>query len=109
MFSATGEKVSTLDLVGKGRFTILTGIGGQGWIDAARTVGAELGIEIAAHTIGPRQHWQDFTGDWARAREVRDSGALLVRPDQHVAWRAEAKADDPASELRRALNAILAR
>jgi 2,4-dichlorophenol 6-monooxygenase len=109
VFSDAGEKVSTLDLVGKGRFTILTGIGGQGWIDAARTVGRELGIEIAAHTIGPRQHWQDFTGDWARAREVRDSGVLLVRPDQHVAWRAEERADDPAAELRRVLASILDR
>jgi 2,4-dichlorophenol 6-monooxygenase len=109
VFSDSGEKVSTLDLTGKGRFTILTGIGGQGWIDAAKAVGAELGIEIACHTIGPRQHWQDFTGDWARAREVRDSGAILVRPDQHVAWRADAKVADPAAELRRVLSSILDR
>jgi 2,4-dichlorophenol 6-monooxygenase len=109
VFSDSGEKVSTLDLTGKGRFTILTGIGGQGWIDAAKTVGRELGIAIACHTIGPRQHWQDFTGDWARAREVSDSGAILVRPDQHVAWRAEAKVADPAAELRRVLKTILDR
>ncbi|MBN9036777.1 MAG: FAD-dependent monooxygenase [Rhizobiales bacterium] len=109
VFSDGGKKVSTLDLTGKGRFTILTGIGGQGWIEAARLVGKELGIEIACHTIGPRQRWQDFTGDWARAREVRDSGAVLVRPDQHVAWRAEAKATDPAAELRRVLKSVLDR
>ncbi|MCX7303568.1 MAG: FAD-dependent monooxygenase [Hyphomicrobiales bacterium] len=109
VFSDAGEKVSTLDLTGKGRFTILTGIGGQGWIDAARTVGSELGIDIACHTIGPRQHWQDFTGDWARAREVSDTGAILVRPDQHVAWRAEAKVADPVAELRRVFKSILDR
>jgi 2,4-dichlorophenol 6-monooxygenase len=109
VFTDAGEKVSTLDLTGKGRFTILTGIGGQGWIDAAKTIGRELGISVACHTIGPRQHWQDFTGDWARAREVSDSGAILVRPDQHVAWRAEAKVADPAAELRRVLKAILDR
>jgi len=72
-------------------------------------VGEELGIEIAAHVIGPRQQWQDFSGDWARAREVRDGGVLLVRPDQHVAWRSAAMADDPAAALRRVLTAILAR
>lgn len=109
VFAADGSKVSTLDITGKGRFTILTGIGGQGWIDAARAVGEELGIDIACRTIGPRQQWQDFTGDWARASEVRDSGAVLVRPDHHVAWRAEAKAADPAGELRRVLKSILAR
>jgi 2,4-dichlorophenol 6-monooxygenase len=109
VFGAAGEKVSTLDLVGHGRFTVLTGIGGRGWVGAARTVGEELGIEIAAHVIGPRQQWQDFSGDWARAREVRDGGVLLVRPDQHVAWRSAAMADDPAAALRRVLTAILAR
>jgi 2,4-dichlorophenol 6-monooxygenase len=40
---------------------------------------------------------------------VRDGGAVLVRPDQHVAWRSEAMAADPASELRRVLTQILAR
>lgn len=107
VFGADGQKVSTLDLVGKGRFTVLTGIGGQGWIEAAQKVGAELGIAIRAHTIGPRQEWQDYTGDWARAREVRDGGVLLVRPDQHVAWRLAGKAADPAAELRRVLKLIL--
>jgi 2,4-dichlorophenol 6-monooxygenase len=109
LFSDAGGRMSTLDLVGKGRFTVLTGIGGKGWIDAARIVGEELGLDIAAHTIGPRQQWQDFTGDWARAREVRDAGVILVRPDQHVAWRHEAAAADPAAELRRVLTSILDR
>jgi 2,4-dichlorophenol 6-monooxygenase len=109
VFGPDGRKVSTLDLTGKGRFTILTGIGGQGWITAARIVGEELGIEIACRTIGPRQQWQDFTGDWARAREISDSGAILVRPDHHVAWRAEAKAADATAQLRRVLKSILAR
>jgi 2,4-dichlorophenol 6-monooxygenase len=107
VFSNTGEKISTLDLTGHGKFTVLTGIGGNGWIDAAKIVGRELGIEISAHTIGPRQHWQDFTGDWAGAREVRDSGVLLVRPDHHVAWRRDGIADDPVTELRRVLRLIL--
>ncbi len=109
VFKEDGTKASTLDLTGKGRFTILTGIGGQGWVDAAKAVGKELGIEIACHTIGPRQDWHDYTGDWAQLRETRDSGAILVRPDQHVAWRADAKVDDPAAELMRVLKSILDR
>jgi 2,4-dichlorophenol 6-monooxygenase len=107
VFSNTGEKISTLDLTGHGKFTVLSGIGGNGWIDAAKIVGRELGIEVSAHTIGPRQHWQDFTGDWAGAREVRDSGVLLVRPDHHVAWRRDGIADDPVAELRRVFKSIL--
>lgn len=107
LFGEGGAKASTLDLCGKGRFTILTGIGGRGWVEAAGAVSGELGIEIAVHVIGPRQEWQDLTGEWAGQREVRDGGAVLVRPDQHVCWRAESAAADPATELRRALKFIL--
>ena len=106
-FRNSGEKVSTLDLTGHGKFTVLTGIGGRAGSRPPEALGKELGIDIAAHVIGPRQHWQDFTGDWANAREIRDSGILLVRPDHHVAWRRETIADDPAAELRRVLTAIL--
>ena len=108
IFADNGTKVSTLDLCGKGRFTVLTGIGGRGWVEAAKQLGRELGFDIEAHVIGPRQHWQDLTGDWANLREVRDSGIILVRPDQHVCWRRETIAEDPVAELRRALSFVLA-
>lgn len=108
IFADDGAKASTLDLCGKGRFTVLTGIGGRGWVEAAKLLGRELGLDIEAHIIGPRQHWQDLTGDWANLREVRDSGIVLVRPDQHVCWRRETIAQDPVAELRRALSFVLA-
>ena len=74
---------------GQGAFTLLTGIGGEGWVDGGRRRSARNSASPSArHVIGPRQHWQDLTGDWARAREVRDAGCVLVRPDHHVAWRA---------------------
>jgi len=86
---------------------VLTGPGGQGWIEAAKVVGRELGIEIAAHAIGPRQQWQDFTGDWANLSDVRDGGVVLARPDHHVCWRRADSAENPAAELRRVMTAIL--
>ena len=109
LFDRHGGRVSTLDLAGHGRFALLTGIGGQSWIEAAATIDREFGIDIAAYSIGPRQHWQDFSGDWARAREVRDSGIILVRPDQHVCWRRETIVSDPVAELRRVFKTILDR
>ena len=104
-----GAQVSTLDLCGHGRFTILTGIGGEAWTEAAARIGAEIGLDIAVHVIGPRRAIEDHTGDWARAREITDSGCILVRPDHHVAWRAEAVTADPAADLRRVLSKTLAR
>lgn len=105
----SGEKVSTLDLCGRGRFTLLTGIGGEAWAQAAREIGKEFGLDITVHIIGPRQTYVDHSGDWARAREITDTGCLLVRPDQHVAWRAETLSEDPQIDLRRVLTKILAK
>ena len=86
---------------------MLTGIGGDGWVEAAKALSRELGLDIAAHVIGPRQPWQDLTGEWAALREVRDGGVLLVRPDQHVCWRSQAMAADPEGALRQALRTVL--
>lgn len=105
----TGAAVSTLDLCGQGRFALLTGLGGEPWVTAAQAVGAELGIDIACHVIGPRQAHVDHSGDWARLSEIGDSGCLLVRPDHHVAWRRAALSGDPQAELGAALRAVLAR
>jgi hypothetical protein len=40
---------------------------------------------------------------------LSDSGAVLVRPDGFVAWRAKERTDDPQAELTRAFDTILAR
>jgi 2,4-dichlorophenol 6-monooxygenase len=103
----TGRKLSTLDLCGHGRFTLLTGIGGETWVAVAEALGKEMGLPINAHLIGPRRKITDHTGDWARASEISDAGCLVVRPDHHVAWRAAEMTANPAADLRRVLRAIL--
>jgi 2,4-dichlorophenol 6-monooxygenase len=108
VFDAIGGKHSTLDLVGGGKFTLLTGLGGEAWCEAAKAVGDALGIEIACHVIGPRQTYVDHTGDWARSREICDAGCVLVRPDQHVCWRSDALSADPKADLKRVMTSILA-
>jgi 2,4-dichlorophenol 6-monooxygenase len=86
-----------------------TGIGGEAWVEAARSLGAELGLTIDTRLIGPRRALLDHTGDWARAREVSDAGCVLVRPDHHVAWRADSLTDNPLADLKRVLKSILGR
>jgi len=107
LYTPDGKKVSTLDLTGHGAFSLLTGIGGEAWEEAARAIGDTLGCTVNVHLIGPRRAIQDHSGDWARASEIRDSGCVLVRPDHHVAWRAEEMVGDPAADLRRVLTTIL--
>ncbi|WP_433163313.1 FAD-dependent oxidoreductase [Kribbella sp. CA-247076] len=103
------ETVSTLDVVGKGRFTLLTGIGGEAWVKAARAVSEHLGVPVEAFVIGPGHELDDLYGDWARAREIPDDGCLLVRPDAHVAYRSFELPDDATEALQQAMTRLLGR
>ncbi|HEY9335545.1 MAG TPA: FAD-dependent monooxygenase [Kribbella sp.] len=101
------DTVSTLDVVGKGRFTLLTGIGGDAWVKAAQSVSEQLGVPIEALVIGPGRELDDLYGDWARVREIPDEGCLLVRPDAHIAYRAFDQPEDATETLRQAVNGLL--
>jgi 2,4-dichlorophenol 6-monooxygenase len=105
------RQVSTLDLGGHGRFTVLTGIGGDSWVRAAAVVGDRLGVDVAAVVIGPGQEYDDLYGDWARVRGIDDGGALLARPDNYVAFRQIGGASDAEAEaaLESALRTVLDR
>jgi 2,4-dichlorophenol 6-monooxygenase len=107
VFDKHGAQHSTLDITGQGAFTLITGIGGEAWVDAAQKAAKVNGITINTRVIGPRRDFEDHTGDWARAREITDSGCLLVRPDQHVAFRAMKASATAEKELTSALNSIL--
>ncbi|EKG15533.1 Monooxygenase FAD-binding protein [Macrophomina phaseolina MS6] len=104
--------ISTHDVAGKGRFTLFTGIGGDAWGKAAAALGTELGIDVRVVTIGYGQEFHDPYFDWARIRGVEEDGAILVRPDRFVAWRANSilEEDDWAARtLRKVLKSVLAK
>ncbi|TFV51524.1 FAD-dependent monooxygenase [Blastococcus sp. TF02A-35] len=107
-----GHRVSTLDLVGRGRFSVVTGIGGEAWLEAAEALGAELGLPITPVAIGPGREFEDPYGTWAELGEIDDGGVLLVRPDGVVAARHRSAPSSPqaASDwLRDALVTVLHR
>jgi 2,4-dichlorophenol 6-monooxygenase len=101
-------RVSTLDLVGHGRFTLLTGIGGSGWRKGAEALAGE-GFPIVCVSIGAGEDYEDPFGDWARASEIEDDGAILVRPDQVVAWRSKERVKDCSRTLRDAVLKVTGR
>lgn len=104
-----GRSVSTLDLCGKGGFSLLTGIVGEDtWREAAAAAEKAVGVPIAVHAIGPGQEYDDPYGDWIRLRETQESGALLVRPDFIVGFRADAASTTASDGLIAALRQILA-
>lgn len=109
LHDTAGRKLSTLDLCGQGRLTLLTGHGGDAWCRAAETMSRELGIDLMVRRIGLGLDYEDGYGDWVRLREIDEDGCLLVRPDQHVAWRSQGAAADAEAVLLGAVRAVLAR
>jgi putative polyketide hydroxylase len=103
-----GRQMSTLDLLGHD-FTLLTAEDGAPWAQAATAASAGLGVPIVVHQIGRGGDAVDRDGAWAQATGLASGGALLVRPDDFVGWRADQLPADPEHDLRHALSAILAR
>ncbi|MGH3469379.1 MAG: FAD-dependent monooxygenase [Thermocrispum sp.] len=95
-----GRRLSTHDLTATGAgFALLTGPQGSPWCEAAAKVAEKFSIPIAAVRIGEGAEFADVDGRWAAVREMSDEGAILVRPDNHVAWRSVAGEENPADVL----------
>ncbi|WP_026215266.1 FAD-dependent oxidoreductase [Nonomuraea coxensis] len=99
--SGDGGQVSTLDLLGP-RFTLLTPAG-SGWAAQASAV---TGVPLTAVEIGGDGPLSSPT--WAKEYGLGPRGAVLVRPDGHVAWRAHDAAPS-ADALVTALDTVLCR
>jgi 2,4-dichlorophenol 6-monooxygenase len=103
-----GVRKSTFDLVGQGRFVLLTGVGGTCWSDAAKAVKQRYGLELEVVSIGPAGcDVQDIYGDWFRASEIEEDGCILVRPDLFVGWRAREATADASQRLVEAFGQLL--
>jgi 2,4-dichlorophenol 6-monooxygenase len=96
-------RVSTHDLLAYDRFTLLTGPDGKRWREAAQVVSD---VPLATVAIGSGDVL-DPDQTWASLAEIHPDGALLVRPDGHVAWRSRALPEDPAAALAHALDTLL--
>jgi putative polyketide hydroxylase len=98
-------RLSTLDLFGS-RFTLLAGSGGEAWCTAATAIERDLGVPVDGYRIGA-PGLRDLGGS-AGAYGLREDGAVLVRPDGHVAWRS-ATGPGNGVVLRDAVEHIVAR
>jgi hypothetical protein len=60
-----------------------------------------------AYTIGPNGDLGDSDDGWCAAYGVSEDGAVLVRPDGHVAWRCSAGSGHPRPAIEAALDTVL--
>ncbi|MDB5516682.1 MAG: hypothetical protein JWQ17_3440 [Tardiphaga sp.] len=103
---ASGHRVSTIELF-DGGFVVLAGPEGQAWCDAARAIDGSpkvIGYRVAADGDLVPEH-ADVCSLYGIARD----GAVLVRPDGHVAFRAPKAATNPKAALASTLDRILQR
>jgi putative polyketide hydroxylase len=103
-----GPRVSTLDLLGPG-FTLFVGPAGAPWTNAADALCKSLGVSVDVRSIGADADFRDVDGRWAALTGLGPDAALLVRPDDFVAWRADTLPDSPENALNQALSRILSR
>lgn len=104
----TGMRVSTLDIVGKGMMTLITGLSGDAWVAAAE----RLSLPFLKTVVIGAPEYQDLYCDWQEAREIDEDGVILVRPDGYVAWRKLAGAsstDEAEAMLREVLSIALSK
>ncbi|MFI2791489.1 FAD-dependent monooxygenase, partial [Kitasatospora sp. NPDC018614] len=111
-----GERISTLDLYERSLVLLSDGRSEAGWHAAARRIAETGALRLESYRIGtdltpddrdPQGTDAAPAADWSTAHGTTPDGAVLVRPDGFVAWRATDAAENPEATLREVLAKVL--
>jgi 2,4-dichlorophenol 6-monooxygenase len=92
-----------------GHFVLIAGEDGNDWVEAASKIAAERSIPLRATRVGfGAVDHVDVRCAWLKNREITSTGAVLVRPDRFIAFRALEAVDDPFAMLSSAFDQVLA-
>jgi putative polyketide hydroxylase len=106
MLERGAEQCSTFDLFGR-NCVLLTGAQGSAWYDAAQRVAERLGVPLNSYRIGEQGDFISPDDHFLAAYGIKSDGAVLVRPDGFIGWRAETAAPQPERVLEQALDGLL--
>jgi len=93
------DVISTLDLVTPGSFLLICNDSAWAHVSlptqwpVSRVV---IGVDVT-----------DEDGTWTSLSGIRHDGALLIRPDQHVAWRTQEGPSGDVDDLHEVLNSLM--
>jgi len=93
------DVISTLDLVAPGSFLLICNDSAWAHVSlptqwpVSRVV---IGVDLT-----------DEDGTWTSLSGIRHDGALLIRPDQHVAWRTQEGPSGDVDDLHEVLNSLM--
>ena len=98
-----GERLSSHDLYRR-NFVLLCGADGESWVEAAERLANPI---LTAQQIGAKDGWRDTANAFGENYGVSSAGAVLVRPDGFIAWRAREAVAQPEQTLTNVLGRIL--
>lgn len=101
-----GPTISTVDLFKDLRFTLLAGRDAQPWVQAFARAASKAGIRSQAFVVGAHRDLLDHLGAFHDLYEISPRGAVLVRPDGHVAWRAKDAMPHPDRTMAQVIGAF---
>ncbi|MFD9669873.1 FAD-dependent monooxygenase [Rhodococcus sp. NPDC059968] len=108
LIARDGQECSILDLFGRNA-VLLTGSSGTRWSIPARRISRKLGIRLDLHVIGGAETGRDVGEQFTALYGITESGAVLVRPDGFVCWRAQTDNDASDQPIESALQSLLGR
>jgi putative polyketide hydroxylase len=94
-----GTRASTIDLF-SGQWVLFAGPNGGVWPDAAGRIPAAAPFALQCYRAGPGGEVQDVDNRWSTAYGVSADGAVLIRPDGFIAWRAAGSHVEAETALR---------
>ncbi|MEU9629358.1 FAD-dependent oxidoreductase [Streptomyces luteogriseus] len=105
------ERLSTLDLYERSLVLLSDAAEPNEWHEAAVRLADKLSLPLRSYRVGAGAHADlvpEDDADWAERHGTGPGGAVLVRPDGFVAWRARGREADAEAVLHQVLRTALA-